>query len=247
MRSLFAVLVAIVALAPARASAAPPRPVLDVASVVKNWTAFGWFGDWAVFYSPVQTDRKTLAATAEGPPLAVALTGGPLPGLGAYVECRPWICGTSLQFGILVGHDVYRWRASPDYPASEQRTRVLLEPDAGFSHESDAVLAAAEEGYPLQISMLLSVFLPDGRPFRRAMRESSTALPADALSEIRRSNILRVHVVHSDGTRRVHDVSLWGFSSALDVLDLRCRHAAETLGPKPRQACQRVLERDDWR
>lgn len=247
LRPVSAALLALASLAPGYARAAPPRPVLDLSSVISNWTAFGWFGDWAVFSSPVDADPKVLPETAQAPPLAVALTGTPLPGLGAYVECRPWICGTSLQFGILLGHDVYRSYPALGYSASEPRTRVLLEPDAGFSQETDAVVAVAEGGYPLQISMLLSVLLPDGRPFQRAMRESSTLLSPDALGEIRRSNVLRIHLRHADGTSRVHDISLWGFSNALDVLELKCRHSAQTLAARTRQACRRVLEMDDRR
>lgn len=244
MRARVVVLLAVAVLAPGWAVAGPPRAVLDLGDVVKNWMPFGGFGDWAVFSSPVETDRKALAETGQGPPLAVALTGRPMPALGAYVECRPWMCGTSLNLAFLVGHDVYRSYGLPPRPGSEQRTRVLLEPDAGFSHEADAVLAVAEGGYPLQVSMLLSVLLPDGRAFRRAMRESSTLLPADALGEIRRSNVLRVHVLHPDGTPRTHDISLWGFSQALDVVELKCRHAAETLAARTRQACRGLLELD---
>ena len=116
------------------------------------------------------------------------------------------------------------------------------EPNAGFSQETEALLSVADQGYPLQLSMLVSALLPDGRPFHRLMREFSPTLPQDALNELRRSSGLRAHVPHGDGTLRVHEISLWGFSQAVDAMELRCRHFAESRGALRKDTCRRLLE-----
>ena len=74
------------------------------------------------------------------------------------------------------------------------------------------------------------------------MREFSPTLPHDALSELRRSSGLRAHVLHGDGTKRVHEISLWGFSQAMDLMELKCRHLAESRGALRKDTCRRLLE-----
>jgi hypothetical protein len=152
------------------------------------------------------------------------------------------VCGTSLWLGVLIGHDVHRSTGRYGRQVSRDTTRVLLEPDKGFSQESDARVAVADQGYPLQLSLLLSILLPDGSPFTRAMKESRFLLPSQTLADMRRSSVLRVQVRHADGTSRTHEMSLWGFSAALDVLELKCRHEAETLPEEIERACRGDLE-----
>ena len=221
----------------------PPEPVHDLPTISRDWTPFGWFGDWAVYDAPAaESPGMSPGPDEEDAPLSIAFTGRAVPGLGAYVECRSWMCGTSLRFGVLVGHDVLRVRGRADSQPSRARARLLLEPNAGFSHETEALLSVADQGYPLQLSMLVSALLPDGRPFHRLMREFSPTLPHDALSELRRSSGLRAHVLHGDGTKRVHEISLWGFSQAMDLMELKCRHLAESRGALRKDTCRRLLE-----
>ena len=218
------------------------EPVHDFSTISRDWTPFGWFGDWVVYDAPAaESPGMFPGPDEEDTPLSIAFTGRAVPGLGAYVECRSWMCGTSLRFGVLVGHDVLRVKGRGDTRA---KARLLLEPNAGFSHETDALLSVADQGYPLQLSMLISALLPDGRPFHRLMREFSPTLPPDALSELRRSSGLRAHVLHRDGTKRLHEISLWGFAQAMDLMELRCRHLAESRGALRKETCRRLLERE---
>ncbi len=245
-------LVWLAALLPGSPSAAPgapreppePRePVHDLPTIARDWTPFGWFGDWALYDAPApQSPEASPGSDEQDLPLSIAYTGKAVPALGAYVECRSWMCGTSLRFGVLVGHDVLRVRGRADAQGARPRARLLLEPNAGFSHETDALLSVADKGFPLQLSLLLSALLPDGRPFHRLMREFSPTLPQDALNELRRSSGLRAHVPHGDGTLRVHEISLWGFSQAVDAMELRCRHFAESRGALKKDVCRRLLE-----